>query len=74
MTQYERMVNGLIYNPADDEIMKEQVVFQDMLWDFNRLKPSEYEKKEKYMKEVFAECGDNCYIELPLHANWGGHR
>lgn len=73
MTQYERMVNGLIYDPADDEIMKEQVMFQDLLWAFNQLKPSEYDKKEKYMKEIFAECGDNCYIELPFHANWGGH-
>ena len=73
MTQYERMVNGLIYDPADDEIMKEQVVFQDMLWAFNQLKPSEYDKKQRYMKEIFAECGENCYIELPFHANWGGH-
>ena len=73
MTQYERMVNGLIYDPADDEIMKEQVVYQDMLWGFNQLKPSEYDKKQRYMKEVFAECGENCYIELPFHANWGGH-
>lgn len=73
MTQYERMVNGLIYDPANDEIMKEQVMFQDLLWAFNQLKPSEYDKKQKYMKELLAECGDNCYIELPFHANWGGH-
>ena len=73
MTQYERMINGLIYDPADDEIMKKQVAYQDKLWDFNQLKPSEYDKKQKYMKEVFAECGENCYIELPFHANWGGH-
>lgn len=73
MTQYERMVNGLIYDPADDEIMKEQVVFQDVLWTFNQLKLSEYDKKQKYMKEIFAECGENCYIELPFYANWGGH-
>ena len=73
MTQYERMVNGLIYDPSDDEIMKEQVMFQDLLWAFNQLKPSEYDKKQKYMKELLAECGDNCYIELPFHANWGGH-
>lgn len=65
--------NGPIYDPADDEIMKEQIVFQDMLWDFNQLKPSEYDKKQRYMKEVFAECGENCYIELPFRANWGGH-
>ena len=44
-----------------------------MLWSFNQLKPTEYDKKQKYMKEVFAECGENCYIELPFHANWGGH-
>ncbi len=73
MTQYERMVNGLIYDPADDEIIKEQIVFQDKLWTFNQLKPSEYDKKQRYMKEIFAECGENCYIELPFHANWGGH-
>lgn len=73
MTQYERMKAGLIYDPADEEIMKKQVVYQDKLWEFNMLKPSQFEEKQKYMKEVFAECGDNCYIELPFHANWGGH-
>ncbi|MGN1478624.1 MAG: sugar O-acetyltransferase [Acutalibacteraceae bacterium] len=73
MTQYERMINGLIYDPTDEEIMSKQVPFQDKLWEFNKLKPSDYELKEKYMKEVFAECGDNCYIELPFRANWGGH-
>ena len=73
MTQYERMVKGLIYDPGDEEIMKEQFPFQDKLWEFNQLKPSDLAGKEKYMKEVFAECGENNYIELPLHANWGGH-
>ena len=72
MTNYERMVKGLIYDPADEEIMAEQVPFQDKLWEFNQLKPSDYEKKQQYMKEVFAECGENCYIELPFRANWGG--
>jgi galactoside O-acetyltransferase len=67
------MVNGLIYDPADPEIMDEQTPYLDKLWEFNQLKPSDGDKKEKYMKEVFAECGENCYIELPLHANWGGH-
>ena len=28
--------------------------------------------KERYIKEMFAECGENCYIELPFRANWGG--
>ena len=72
MTQYERMVAGRIYDPADEEIMREQMPFLDLQWKFNRLKPSQQEEKAQYMKEVFAECGENNYIELPLHANWGG--
>ncbi|MDO4490940.1 MAG: sugar O-acetyltransferase [Lachnospiraceae bacterium] len=73
MTQYERMVQGLIYDPGDQEILKEQAVYQEKLWEFNQLKPSEFDQKVRYMKEVFAQCGENCYIELPLRANWGGH-
>jgi galactoside O-acetyltransferase len=73
MTQYERMVAGLPYLPGDEEIMKEQVPFQDALWEFNQYKPSDYQKKLEWMKKNFAECGDACYIELPFHANFGGH-
>ena len=73
MTQYERMIKGLIYDPGDPEIMNEQVPFQDRLWEFNQLKPSDYDKKQQYMHQVFAECGTDSYIELPMHANWGGH-
>ncbi len=72
MKQYERMVQGLIYDPTDEEIMAEQLPLLDKLWELNRLKPTDFKKKQQYMREVFAECGENCYIELPFHANWGG--
>ncbi|MBQ9679764.1 MAG: sugar O-acetyltransferase [Ruminococcus sp.] len=73
MTEYERMEQGMNYDPCDDEIMQEQRVYQDRLWEFNQLRPADFAAKEAYMKEIFAECGERCYIELPLHANWGGH-
>ena len=73
MTQYERMVKGLVYDPSDEEIMNEQFPYQDKLWEFNKLSPSDVEAKMKYMKENFAECGESNYIELPFRANWGGH-
>ncbi len=73
MTEYERMVQGLIYDPADAQIMAEQTPFMDKLWAFNQLRPTDTEGKQKYMHEVFASCGEGCYIELPFRANWGGH-
>ena len=72
MTEWERMEAGLIYDPGEKEIMEKQEPYLDKLWAFNQLKPSQSKEKEAYMKEVFAECGGNCYIELPFHANWGG--
>lgn len=72
MTDFERMEKGLLYDPGDKEILAMQIPIQDKLWEFNQLKPSDHEKKQKYMHEVFAECGEHCYIELPFHANWGG--
>ena len=73
MTQYERMVKGLIYDPGDEEIIREQTSFQERLYEFNLLRPSDIAEKQRYMKELFAECGENCYFELPFRANWGGH-
>ena len=72
MTQFERMDAGLLYDCGAEEILKTQFPYQDRLWEFNQLKPSDLAAKEAYMKDVFAECGENCYIELPFHANWGG--
>lgn len=66
------MVKGLLYDTCDREIMELQRPFQVKLWEFNRLSPFDGEKKEAYMKEVFAECGEGCYIELPFRASWGG--
>lgn len=73
MTEYERMTAGLIYDPGDRKILEEQAIYQEKLWHFNRLSPADHEKKQQYMKEVFAECGTGNYIELPFYANWGGH-
>ncbi|MBQ2471779.1 MAG: sugar O-acetyltransferase [Acholeplasmatales bacterium] len=72
MTEIEKMEKGLIYDPNIDEIAKVQRPLLDGLKKFNSLNTSDIKGKEKYMKEVFASCGENCYIELPFYANFGG--
>lgn len=72
MTEYERMVKGLIYDASAQEIVDRQNPYLSKLAAFNQLTVYDADKKEQYLHEVFAECGENCYIELPFHANWGG--
>ncbi len=55
-----------------EELMTEQLKCLDRLYDFNCTRPSELSKRKEMLKEMFAEIGENCYIEPPLRANWGG--
>ena len=66
------MHSGCIYDPADPQIAQEQLLCLDKLYDFNMTRPTELEKRGQLLQEMFAEIGEGCYIEPPLHANWGG--
>ncbi len=72
MTDKEKMHTGDVYYPSGDEIMNEQLECLNRLYDFNMTRPTELDKREAMLKEMFAEIGENCYVEPPLHANWGG--
>ena len=73
MTEYERMHSGNIYNPGDAELFARQLDCLEKQYDFNQTRPHELDKRSRMLKEMFAEVGEGCYIEPPLHANWGGH-
>lgn len=68
----KRMQEGRLYLPEDEEIMHQQMLCLEKLYDYNATRPSEYEKREELLKEMFAEIGEDCYIEPPFHANWAG--
>lgn len=72
MDNKARMHNVQLYDPGDGDIMKEQLVCLEKLYDFNMTRPTEAEKREAMLKEMFAEIGEGCYIEPPFHANFGG--
>ena len=73
MTNREKMHSAELYLPSDPDIMAEQTACLERLYDFNHTRPSEAEKREALLRELFAEIGEGCYVEPPLHANWGGH-
>jgi galactoside O-acetyltransferase len=62
----------MLYDPADGDIVEEQTACLDRLYDFNHTRPTEMDRRQALMKEMFAEIGEGCYIEPPFHANWGG--
>ena len=73
MNEMDKMFTGELYDPNENAIMAEQQQCLEKQYEYNLTRPSEGEKRERLLKEMFAEIGRGCYIEPPLHANWGGH-
>ncbi len=68
----EKMHSGDLYLSMDEDLFNEQLTYLDKLYDFNATRPLELEKRTEMLKNMFAEIGEDCYIEPPLHANWAG--
>lgn len=70
----ERMYSGRLYCCADEGLAAEQAQRLELQYDYNATRPLEGERRAELLKKMFAEVGEGCYIEPPLHANWGGRR
>lgn len=72
MKMKEKMHTGDLYLPGDEEIMRDQLKRLDRLYAFNSTRPTEMDRRGALLREMFAEIGEGCYIEPPLHSNFGG--
>lgn len=75
MTLLEKMKSGTLYDCSfeaiDEELDRKLYECKELLYDFNHSRPSEVGFREEIIRKVFADVGENCYIEPPLRANWG---
>ena len=67
----DRMKSGKLYNTADPQLQAQQRQCNELVYDYNATRPSETQRREELLKQIFAEVGEGCWIEPPLRANWG---
>ena len=72
MSVFDALHSGKPYSTVDETLVREQALCLEKLCDYNATRPLQAEKRAELLKEMFAEIGENCYIEPPLHANWAG--
>ena len=73
MAKFDYLHSEKIYFQGVEDLLKEQFGYIDKLYDYNATRPYEGEKRAQLLREMLAEVGENCYIEPPLHSNFGGH-
>ena len=69
---YEKMHKGSTYLCEDEALLVAQAKQLDLLFEYNQLRPSKKEEKQKLLRRMFKSIGENVHIETPFHANWGG--
>ena len=65
----EKQHGGQLYLPGDESLQREQLRCLNRLYEFNQIRPSDLKRKTALLKEMFAELGEDCYIEIFKRCN-----
>lgn len=70
-TEFEKMINGELYNPADPELLAMRLQARTLIRKFNQSKPKSLKKRQKILKKLFGSMGKNVLIEPNLRVDYG---
>ena len=72
MTEKEKAAAGLLYDANyNAEMLTERLAAAELCYDYNQLRPSQNEEKERILNRLLGHKGDNCVIIQPLHVDNG---
>lgn len=72
MTEKEKMEAKMWYDANyDEEILKFRAKADDLCFELNNTRPSETEKREEILKELFPNMEENCVVLSPIYTDYG---
>lgn len=71
MTQKERMLAGLLYDPSDKELKDARRQAKHLTYLYNTCDPTDYERRAALMKELIGEQAEHVWIEAPFYCDYG---
>lgn len=71
MTEKEKMLSGKPYKSFGEELLGEHKYAQEMLFEFNSLPPSQSEKRNDIITQLFKKVSNKFYIEPPFRCDYG---
>lgn len=69
---FPQLHGGEIYDPGDEAMIQAQLECQQLLYQYNATRPDQGPLRRQLLEQMLAEAGENCWVEPPMHANWGG--
>lgn len=72
MNEKEKMLNGYLYAPEEDEQLKKDRLFvKGLCLEYNNLPVDDETSKYKLLKQILGKCGENIMIEPNFFCDYG---
>ena len=71
MLEKEKMLNGEMYNPLDDELINERVKCKLLCQKYNNLAYDNIEERQPLIKQILGKVGEKYFIEQPFICDYG---
>jgi len=71
MTEKEKMINGEIYKPFCPELEEERIRAKKLCMEYNNLKPEQKDEKQRVLKELLGNPGEDSVIEPNFFCDYG---
>lgn len=71
MTEWERMQKGLVYNDFDQDLFNKRVEAKKLFKAYNKTDDEEIDLRNKIMKQLFKNVGENVWIEPDFRCEFG---
>lgn len=69
--EWQKMLNGEIYNAIHPELQKRLAQTREKIWEFNNLRPSEISQQQDIIRNLLGACGENIVINQPFRCDYG---
>lgn len=72
MDEKKKMLAGELYDANyNEDLIKERFLVKDKCYDYNQIRPSNYDERQKIMKEILGKTGKVFNIEQPFMCDYG---
>lgn len=71
MTEREKMLNGELYKPSDEELTKLRLNARTITEELNQTSANKQEERTKLIKKLFGSTGENITIESTFYCDYG---
>ncbi|MDR0348987.1 MAG: sugar O-acetyltransferase [Tannerella sp.] len=70
-SEKEKAKEGKLYDANDRQLLTERNLCKELCFEYNRLRPSQMEKRNQIIKQLFGKTGATFLIEQPFYCDYG---